>query len=100
MTHVHKAGLRFAGLQGKERVRRLQPAPKEQLTVTGPDGSFISFLPDARTRLSYGINHAAEAPIIGSQWFSWSPEESEHYRWAIAPARNYAPSLEVCIAST
>jgi UDP-3-O-[3-hydroxymyristoyl] N-acetylglucosamine deacetylase len=66
--------------------------------VTGPDGSFISFVPDTATRLSYGINHAAEAPIIGSQWFSWSPEDSEHYRWALAPAQTYAPSLEVCNA--
>ena len=66
--------------------------------MTGPDGSFISFHPDTATRLSYGINHAVEAPIIGSQWFSWSPEEGEHYRWAIAPAQNYAPSLEVSTA--
>lgn len=83
-------------MPGKERVRRLQVAPAEPLTVLGPDGAFISFMPDTATRLSYGINHAAEAPIIGSQWFSWSPEDGEHFRWAIAPARTFAPSLEVC----
>ena len=64
--------------------------------MLGSDGAFISFMPDNATRLSYGINHAAEAPIIGSQWFSWSPDDGEHYRWAIAPARTFAPSLEVC----
>ena len=93
--HGWKAGVRTAGMPGKERIRRVQTAPNDQLTVLGDDGAFISFMPDTSTRLSYGINHAAEAPIIGSQWLSWSPEDGEHYRWAIAPARTYAPSLEV-----
>lgn len=73
--------------------------PKALLTVRGQDGSFVSFFPDQQTRLTYGIDHLAEAPIIGKQWLSWSPDDDEHYRWAIAPARTYAPSLEVRRAS-
>lgn len=35
--------------------------------------------------------------MIGSQWFTWSPEEAgnEHFRWALAPARTFYPSVEV-----
>lgn len=85
----------MASSDEKDKVRKLQMEPKDLLTVRGPEGSFISFFPEQQTRLTYGIDHQAEAAIIGKQWMSWSPDEDDHYRWAIAPARTYAPSLEV-----
>ena len=73
----------------------MQMAPQEQVTVRGENGSFISFFPDTCTQLTYGIDHAEAAPIIGKQWYSWSPTRDDHYRWAIAPARTFAESCEV-----
>ena len=70
-------------------------APKEQLTVRRDD-AFITFFPEGTQRLTYGIDESREATIIGKQWMSWSPGEDHHYRWAIAPARSYHPSLQVC----
>ena len=90
-----QAGLRGAAPGEKEKVRKLQMEPKDVITVRGQNGSFISFFPEQQTRVTYGIDHHEEAPIIGKQWMSWSPDEDEHYRWAIAPARTYAPSIEV-----
>ena len=42
-----------------------------------------------------GVDCSAEAPVIGCQWFTWSPEGSEHFRWALAPARTFFASAEV-----
>ena len=93
-----QAGLRVAASGEKDKVRKLQMEPKGVVTVRGQDGSFVSFFPEQQTRVTYGIDHHAEAPIIGKQWLSWSPDDDEHYRWAIAPARTFAPSLEVHFA--
>ena len=43
------------------------------------------------------MDHAAAAPIIGRQLVSWAPGggEQNHYRWQVAPARNYAESTDV-----
>ena len=71
-------------------------APKKELTVRRED-AFITFFPESTQRLTYGIDESREAPIIGKQWFSWAPSEDQHYRWGIAPARTYAPSLQVCL---
>lgn len=38
---------------------------------------------------------SSEAPVIGCQWFTWSPEGGEHFRWALAPARTFFASAEV-----
>lgn len=70
-------------------------APKKELTVCRED-AFITFFPENTQRLTYGIDESREASIIGKQWFSWAPSEDQHYRWGIAPARTYAPSLQVC----
>ena len=78
-----------------DKATRYVLAPKEELTLRRGD-AFIQFFPEATSRLTYGIDHTQEAPIIGKQWFSWAPSEDQHYRWQIAPARTYAASLPVC----
>lgn len=59
--------------------------------------SFISLTPGSSLRLSYGIDQAAAAPIIGAQWATWAPTDRDqhHYRWAVAPARHYFTSPQV-----
>ena len=56
-------------------------------------------LSHCRTQLTAGVDHAAAAPIIGRQLVSWAPGggEQNHYRWQVAPARNYAESTDVRI---
>ena len=67
--------------------------------------SFIQLIPgsssDPIKRLSVGIDHTEEAPIIGCQWGSWSPSDAvvDHWRWNIAPARPYVLSPQVISAS-
>ena len=78
-----------------DKVSRHILAPKKELTVRRED-AFITFFPEKTQRLTYGLDETREAPIIGKQWFSWAPSEDLHYRWGIAPARTYAPSLQVC----
>ena len=77
-----------------DKVSRHILAPKKELTVRKED-AFITFFPENTQRLTYGIDESREAAIIGKQWFSWAPSEDQHYRWGIAPARTYAPSLQV-----
>ena len=77
-----------------DKVSRKVLAPKKELTLRRGD-AFITFFPEGVQRLTYGIDHLKEAPIIGKQWFSWAPAEDKHYRWHIAPARTYAASLQV-----
>ena len=79
-----------------DKVNRHILAPKKELTVRRED-AFITFFPESTQRLTYGIDESREALIIGKQWFSWAPSEDDHYRWQIAPARTYAPSLQVCM---
>ena len=77
-----------------DKVTRKVLAPKKELTLRRGD-AFITFFPEGVQRLTYGIDHLKEAPIIGKQWFSWAPAEDKHYRWHIAPARTDAASLQV-----
>lgn len=79
-----------------DKASRHMLAPKKELTVRRED-AFITFFPENTQRLTYGIDESREAAIIGKQWFSWAPSEDQHYRWGIAPARTYAPSLQVCL---
>lgn len=76
-------------------------------TFSVQDGeSFVSFFPGPTARLSVGIDRQAVAPVIGRQWFSWTPEpaapaegaeegDSEHFRWEVAPARTTFDSIDV-----
>ena len=57
--------------------------------------SFISFNPSHTLKISCGVDHAKEAPVIGRQWFSWAPFEDDHYRWSIAPAKTFFRSMKV-----
>ncbi len=59
----------------------------------------VPCLPHApfRQLLSTGVDHTDEATIIGRQFFSWAAggvSEADHYRWKVAPARNYIPSVK------
>ena len=57
--------------------------------------SFISLYPSDRPRLTVGLDHHIDAPIIGKQWVTWCPLEDEHFRWTIGAARWYAPTGQV-----
>ena len=66
--------------------------------VTVQEGdAFLMYIPGSSMRVSYGIDHTAEARVIGTQWASWSAldVENEHYKWTIAPARSYVTSPQV-----
>ena len=78
-----------------EKIPKKILAPKKEVTLRRGD-AFITFFPEGTQRLTYGIDHLQEAPIIGKQWLSWAPADGQHYRWHIAPARTYAASLQVC----
>lgn len=94
-TGLVPAQLREPGKDGRtDKATRHFLAPKQQLTVRRDD-AFITFFPENTQRLTYGIDESREATIIGKQWMSWSPGEDHHFRWAIAPARSYYPSLQV-----
>ena len=64
------------------------------VTVSRGD-SFITFYPSDTLKISCGVDHAKEAPIIGRQWFSWAPFQDDHYRWIVAPARTFYRSMKV-----
>lgn len=64
------------------------------VTVSRGD-AFITFYPSDTLKISCGVDHAKEAPIIGRQWFSWAPFQDDHYRWIIAPARTFYKSMKV-----
>ena len=59
--------------------------------------SFITLMPSSSQRVTVGIDHTDEAPVIANQWVSWSPTNTaqHHYRWLMAPARMYLPSAQV-----
>ena len=59
--------------------------------------AFLTYIPSSSMRVSYGIDHTAEARVIGTQWASWSAldVENAHYKWTIAPARSYVTSPQV-----
>ena len=66
----------------------------QMVTVSRGD-AFITLYPSDTLKLSCGVDHAKEAPIIGRQWFSWAPFQDDHYRWIIAPARTFYKSMKV-----
>lgn len=57
--------------------------------------AFISLYPSETLKISYGLDLEEAALVIGKQWFTWVPSESDHYRWVVAPARTFYTSLEV-----
>jgi hypothetical protein len=78
--------------------RRLLPFPPgSQVVTVGHGESFITFYPGSVPRVSAGIDEEDEAPVIGRQWFSWSPVDDDHFRWEVAPARVVFPSFAVSL---
>jgi len=77
---------------------RLARALREPFTVTDGD-AFIAYVPGDTVRISYGVDHSADAAVIGKQWASWNAAADDHYRYVLAPARTYAPSLEYLLAA-
>lgn len=62
--------------------------------VTVQEGdAFVSLYPSDVLKISCGVD-CPTASIIGKQWFSWTPDTDDHYRWIIAPARTFYTSLE------
>ncbi|KAK9820752.1 hypothetical protein WJX74_011056 [Apatococcus lobatus] len=70
---------------------------KQPITVQ-KGNSFISLYPSDRPRLTVGLDHHIDAPIIGKQWVTWCPLEDEHFRWTIGAARWYAPTGQHLVA--
>ncbi|KAK9847002.1 hypothetical protein WJX84_008281 [Apatococcus fuscideae] len=80
-----------------------EACPRQVLNLKQPitvqrGNSFISLYPSDRPRLTVGIDHHIDAPIIGKQWVTWCPLEDEHFRWTIGAARWYAPTGQHLIA--
>ncbi|KAL4433595.1 hypothetical protein ABPG75_000036 [Micractinium tetrahymenae] len=91
-NEVQRCGLRAAPTQqaADALAARAVLAPREMVTVQDGE-AFITFYPGPSARVTVGVDHSAEAPIVGRQWFSWSPEDAgyttaDHFRYAVAPA--------------
>lgn len=57
--------------------------------------AFLAYYPEETPRLTCGVDHLEEAPVIGKQWYSYAPLEDDHYRWVLGPARTYFTSMQV-----
>ncbi|GAB4813684.1 hypothetical protein N2152v2_000730 [Parachlorella kessleri] len=106
---LQKAGVRPAleaagGSAAGQQANRTAPSPMQPIVVQEGE-SFVAFYPGPTARLSVGLDYSAVAPVIGRQWFSWSPEplagspeqpaaEPESFRWEVAPARTCFPSAQ------
>jgi hypothetical protein len=73
------------------------PYSPPPLSSAAPPPPFSS---STSCRVSVGVDGGAEAPVVGSQWLSWSPSPgvgpggAAHYRFSLAPARDWLPSAE------
>jgi UDP-3-O-acyl-N-acetylglucosamine deacetylase len=43
--------------------------------------AFVCFAPGAFAKITAGVDHQDEAPIIGQQWYSWRYTQDLHFRW-------------------
>lgn len=68
----------------------LQPLT-EPIWVRDGD-AFVAALPSSELRFSYGIEF--EAAAIGSQWYSWNPQQAD-FAQEIAPARTFGLAADV-----
>ncbi|KAG1681298.1 hypothetical protein FOA52_007344 [Chlamydomonas sp. UWO 241] len=89
-AEIQDAGLTYAfrGDGEDEPERRLVLRPPGPIIVREGD-AWISVVPADDIQVTVGLDHTAESEIIGKQWFSWSLFQGEHYRGAIADAREY-----------
>lgn len=93
-AQVQRAGLRPAPSASGSDAPVSKSIHSLQQEVTQRDGEgFITFYPGTSARVTVGVD-CAEAPAIGRQWFTWSPEEAghEHFRYALSPARTWFTS--------
>jgi len=77
-------------------VGKTPPASEDPITPTTPiwvqDGDAFAVAMPGECRLSYGIDF--EAPAIGNQWQSWSPQQ-EDFATQIAPARTFGLAHQI-----
>uniref|UniRef100_A0A7S0IE45 UDP-3-O-acyl-N-acetylglucosamine deacetylase n=1 Tax=Micromonas pusilla TaxID=38833 RepID=A0A7S0IE45_MICPS len=69
-------------------VPRMAWRPSEMITVRDGD-AFVQFIPDAVTKLTYGVDFTYKSTAIGKQWESWTPTEDGDYVDLIARARTF-----------
>ncbi|KAL6770902.1 hypothetical protein ACKKBF_B33170 [Auxenochlorella protothecoides x Auxenochlorella symbiontica] len=91
--------LRSVGVRpcGPQSTRAVWLSPPQPLTV-GDGDAFITFYPGDVMKLTAGVEF--EAPAIGRQWHTWSPDQDEHFRYEVAPARRCFDSPEEVEALT
>lgn len=80
------------------RERTVNALPRTTPVLSSPiiiqeGDAMIALHPGPVPRISIGLDDP-EVDVIGKQWFTWSPETDNHFRWEIAPARLYFRSLE------
>lgn len=81
-----------AGIQTQSALRPVVTLA-QVVTVQHGDG-FVAAFPSDRLRFSYGIEFPTRA--IGTQWFSWQPEDfAEEFAREIAPARTFTLAGDV-----
>ncbi|KAK2079318.1 hypothetical protein QBZ16_003009 [Prototheca wickerhamii] len=88
---IRAAGVRPADGAGEGQSPALPHSPVDSLCLHEGD-AFISFVPGPTLRFTAGVEF--QAPVIGRQWHSWSPETDPPFRHEIAPARRHLESLE------
>ncbi len=57
-------------------------------------------LPPSNPFSHYTTTAPRQAPAIGRQWHTWSPDQDEHFRYEVAPARRCFDSPEEVEALT
>ncbi|PSC74552.1 UDP-3-O-[3-hydroxymyristoyl] N-acetylglucosamine deacetylase 2 [Micractinium conductrix] len=95
-SEVQRCGLRAAPAAADATAPRGIASPDEVVTVRDGE-AFITFYPGPSARVTVGVDCAVEAPVIGRQWFSWSPDDAgyhagEHFKLTLAPARTFYAS--------
>jgi len=108
-VEVVRAGVRPApprpGQEGGPLPPKTVPSVPRTLTLHDaasplPGGAFATFTPGPAPALSVGVGAPPDTPAIGRQWFAWAPSaECGHYRWAVAPARDWVASAAALIAA-
>jgi UDP-3-O-[3-hydroxymyristoyl] N-acetylglucosamine deacetylase len=66
----------------------------DKILQVNENDSFIMYQPDNVSKLTVGIDYTKVSPIIGKNWFTYTINEDNHYKWVISPARMYMTSLD------
>lgn len=73
-----------------------QPRVTPQLghsLICEKDDSFVMAVPGSVLKFTYGIEFPTAA--IGTQWYSWQPQQPESFAHAIAPARTFTLASQI-----